>query len=51
MKENKTDIKSGKEILESFFESISKIDDIDNEIVSKIVELYKDRKLTWGKCY
>jgi len=39
-------IKTGKEIVNEFFQNISKIPDVDVEIASKIKELYDTSKFT-----
>jgi len=39
-------IKSGREILESFFSSIKKIKNVDPDIADIIIKLYKESKLT-----
>ncbi len=39
-------IKSGKQILNEFFEEIKKIPDVDETVVNTIVELYKTGKLS-----
>jgi hypothetical protein len=39
-------IKTGKEIVDEFFQNISKIPDVDVEIASKIKELYDSAKFT-----
>ena len=43
MKEN---VKSGKEIVEDFFDTIEDIPGVDKSIASMLVELYKSDKLT-----
>lgn len=40
------EIKSGKEILDDFFDNIEKIPGVDNAIASIMKELYCDNKLT-----
>lgn len=39
-------VKSGKEILNEFFEHIDKIENIDPEIAKMLAKLYDDDKLT-----
>lgn len=39
-------VKSGKEILDNFFENITEIKDVDKDIAEMINTLYKDNKLT-----
>jgi len=39
-------IKTGKEIVDEFFQNISEIPDVDVEIASKIKELYDSAKFT-----
>lgn len=39
-------VKSGKEILDDFFENITEIKDVDKDIAQMINTLYKDNKLT-----
>jgi len=39
-------VKSGKEILDEFFENVDKIENVDQEIAQMLVRLYKDNKLT-----
>jgi hypothetical protein len=39
-------VKSGKEILDNFFGSISKIDKVDTKIAEMLNDLYKKGKLT-----
>lgn len=39
-------IKSGKEILDDFFDNIKTLNDVDENIVGKLIELYKAGKLT-----
>lgn len=39
-------VKSGKEILDDFFENIDKIENVDPEIAKMLNELYNDDKLT-----
>jgi pyrimidine operon attenuation protein/uracil phosphoribosyltransferase len=39
-------IKSGKEILDDFFESLEEVENIDKDIAKLLVELYRDDKLT-----
>lgn len=40
------EIKSGKEILDDFFDNVEKIPGVDNGIASILKELYHDNKLT-----
>jgi len=40
------EIKSGKEILDKFFEDIRSDENLDNETVTAIVDLYKSGKLS-----
>ena len=42
----KHDIKSGKQILDSFIENIKENEDLDKEIVKSVVNLYGNDKLT-----
>ncbi|HUW07522.1 MAG TPA: hypothetical protein VMW01_14840 [Williamwhitmania sp.] len=44
MEENK--VKSGKEILDDFFNRISSIENVDNKIAQGLAELYANGKLT-----
>jgi hypothetical protein len=44
MEENK--VKSGKEILDDFFNHISSIENVDNKIAESLSELYRQGKLT-----
>jgi uncharacterized membrane protein len=39
-------VKSGKEILDDFFENIDKIENVDPEIAKMLNKLYKDDKLS-----
>lgn len=39
-------VKSGKKILDDFFENITEIKDVDKDIAQMINTLYKDNKLT-----
>lgn len=39
-------VKSGKEILDDFFENITEIKDVDKDIAQMINTLYQDNKLT-----
>lgn len=39
-------VKSGKEILDDFFENIDKIENVDPEIAKMLNKLYNDDKLT-----
>lgn len=39
-------IKSGKEVLDEFFDEISKIEELDQEIAKVIANLYHEDKLT-----
>ncbi len=41
-----SDVKSGQEILDSFFETIDSIKGVDSTISQKIAELYKEGTLT-----
>lgn len=41
-----TEVKSGQEILDNFFESIESIDGVDSKISKMISELYKEGTLT-----
>lgn len=43
---NKTEIKSGKEILDEFFEDIKSDGKLDGDTVAAIVHLYESGKLT-----
>lgn len=47
MTDNK--IKSGTEMLDDFFQEITKNDDIDSDIASTVIELYKSDNLTVTK--
>ena len=40
------EIKSGKEILEEFFDSVEKIPGVDRDIASTLNQLYRDNKMT-----
>ncbi|MBU0711518.1 hypothetical protein KKA87_06300 [bacterium] len=40
------EIKSGKEILDDFFDEITKLPDVDKNVVNIITDLYKERKLS-----
>jgi hypothetical protein len=40
------EIKSGKQILEEFFQDIKNISEVDENVVNTIIELYKSDKLT-----
>ncbi len=40
------DIKSGKEILDEFFDNIEEIPGVDGSIIVALKELYQDNKLT-----
>lgn len=40
------DIKSGKEILDEFFDNIDEIPGVDGTIAAALKELYQDNKLT-----
>ncbi|WP_158730240.1 MULTISPECIES: hypothetical protein [unclassified Flavobacterium] len=42
--ENK--VKSGKEILDDFFENIENIENVDKDIAKMLADLYKQNKLT-----
>lgn len=44
MEENK--VKSGKEILDEFFNDISSIENVDKTIANSLAELYKNGKLS-----
>lgn len=39
-------LKSGKEILDDFFDNLEEIENVDKEIAKMLVELYKNDKLT-----
>lgn len=39
-------VKSGKEILDDFFNDISAIENVDNTIAESLLELYRQGKLT-----
>lgn len=39
-------VKSGKEIVDDFFENISKLENVDSDIAKMLTELYKADKLT-----
>lgn len=39
-------VKSGNEILDDFFESISKIENVDKALAESLTSLYKEGKLT-----
>lgn len=39
-------VKSGKEILDEFFDNLKKIPDVDERIANLLIELYGDDKLT-----
>lgn len=39
-------VKSGKEILDDFFENIDKIENVEPEIAKMLTKLYNDDKLT-----
>ena len=39
-------VKSGKEILDSFFDNITEIKDVDTDIAKMLSELYQNDKLT-----
>lgn len=39
-------IKSGKEILDDFFDGIEDISGVDNKIASMVKDLYRDNRLT-----
>jgi len=39
-------IKSGKEILDVFFESLEEVENIDKDIAKLLAELYRNDKLT-----
>jgi len=39
-------VKSGKEIVDDFFENISKLENVDPDIATMLTELYKADKLT-----
>lgn len=39
-------VKSGKEILEDFFNNISNITDVDKELAESLASLYQEGKLT-----
>jgi len=41
-----SDIKSGKQILDEFFQEIQNISDIDENVIKTIVELYNSGKLS-----
>ena len=41
-----SDVKSGQEILNDFFETIESIEGVDTKISQKIAELYKEGTLT-----
>lgn len=40
------EIKSGKEILDDFFDNVEEIPGVDKEITSVLIELYREDKLT-----
>ncbi len=40
------EIKSGKEILNAFFEEINSLDDVDKNIIDAITGMYKEGKLS-----
>jgi len=42
----KTELKSGKQILDEFFAEIKTYSDVDRDVVNAIVELYKSDKLS-----
>jgi hypothetical protein len=39
-------IKSGKEILDDFFNTIEQIPEVDSKLASRLKELYRENKLT-----
>lgn len=39
-------VKSGKEILDDFFENIESIENVDKDIAKMLADLYKQNKLT-----
>lgn len=39
-------VKSGKEILDEFFNNLKKISDVDEKIAELLIQLYNDNKLT-----
>jgi hypothetical protein len=41
-----SEIKSGKEILDDFFEGVQKIEGVDSQVAAEIKKLYNDGKLT-----
>jgi hypothetical protein len=41
-----TDVISGKEVLDNFFNRLDKIQDLDKKTVETIIGLYKEGKLT-----
>ncbi|APF20298.1 hypothetical protein Calab_0707 [Caldithrix abyssi DSM 13497] len=41
-----SDIKSGKQILDEFFQEIQNISDIDEDVIKIIIELYNSGKLS-----
>ena len=40
------EIKSGKQILDEFFQEIKSISDVDKNVVNTIIDLYEEGKLT-----
>ena len=42
----KDKVKSGKEILDDFFENIENIENVDKDIAKMLADLYKQNKLT-----
>jgi hypothetical protein len=43
---SENNVKTGKEILDTFFQSINSIDEIDTKISNALSELYKEGKFT-----
>lgn len=40
------EIKSGKDVIDEFFSEILKVEDADKKTVEKLIELYRENKLT-----